>query len=121
MGDAEELARANLRALLSAQGVKPAELARRLGVADSNVSQWLSGTVRLTLGRLTEIAGALGVHVSIFLAEDDVPPARAPAKRPIDPDTAALKRLAEATDHEVIETPTGELRVRKKRKRPRTN
>jgi transcriptional regulator with XRE-family HTH domain len=118
-GDAEALARANLRALLSEMGIKRSELARRLGLPDqSTVGHWLAGRAALTLPRLTEIANVLGVHVGVFLAEAGVE-VEAPKRQSEDPDLAAVKRFSEATGLDVVEGPSGELRIRRRRGRQR--
>lgn len=52
---------------MEALGVRPAELARRLGVSRPAVSQMLSGHANMTLHKLVTIAHALDATVSVEL------------------------------------------------------
>jgi transcriptional regulator with XRE-family HTH domain len=53
-------------------GLSSKELAERLGVDVTTVSNWESGRRQLTLERLMEIAGLLGVSASFLLGENEV-------------------------------------------------
>ena len=75
-----------IRAALAAKGLTGRELASKLGVVESTVSQWLSGRSEPDVARLEEIAAVLGVDAP-SLAFGDVGPS-APQARPV-PDVAA--------------------------------
>ena len=51
--------------LMEAQGVKKAELARRLGKSRAWVTQLLSGKANMTIRTLAEVAYALGAEVKL--------------------------------------------------------
>jgi transcriptional regulator with XRE-family HTH domain len=53
-------------------GLSSKELAEKLGVDVTTVSNWESGRRQLTLERLKEIAGLLGVSASYLLGENEV-------------------------------------------------
>ncbi len=64
----------NLAALMEAEGVNGAELARRLRVSPARISQMLDGTRNLTLASLAEAFHALGrsLHVTHGPPTDEV-------------------------------------------------
>jgi transcriptional regulator with XRE-family HTH domain len=57
-----------LRIIIDEQGIKQADLARRMGTSTSYVSQLCSGKIKEpTLSKAFEIADALGVSVDHFV------------------------------------------------------
>jgi len=56
-----------IEAMMAAQSVSRAELARRLGVKRSNVTSMLSANRRLHLETIERIAAALGCTVTVLL------------------------------------------------------
>jgi transcriptional regulator with XRE-family HTH domain len=68
-----ELFRRNLKRILDETRVKPAELARRLGVNRSAVHKWLNGQSQPNLDTLLEVARALRVPVNDLFDDIDRP------------------------------------------------
>lgn len=64
---AEESLRVQVRAALTASGLKQIWIADKLGISQKHLSQLLTGRVRLTLGRAQEIAALCGARVLVFV------------------------------------------------------
>ena len=64
----------NLNALLKAQGLTAAELARRANVPKQSISQWLGGSEPRKLTHLKSVAEALGVTVDALCFSSDSDP-----------------------------------------------
>lgn len=62
----------NLKAALKRVGMSQAELAKRLGVQPSAVSNWCSGYAKPSLGHALAIAEALNMTLSEILGEEIV-------------------------------------------------
>lgn len=58
----------NIQALLEKRNLEQKDLARKLGVAQSSVSDWVTGKTFPRHGRLKAIAKALKVEVAELLA-----------------------------------------------------
>lgn len=57
----------NIKTICHAKGLQLADVAKEMGVAPSSLSTMMRGNI--TLSKLTDIAGALGVGVSDLLAD----------------------------------------------------
>lgn len=57
----------NIKTTCRAKGLQLADVAQKMGVAPSSLSTMMRGNI--TLSKLTDIAGALGVSVSDLLAD----------------------------------------------------
>lgn len=75
--------------LIDAKGLNWAELARLIGVQDSRISKWRSGTGEVDRKQLLRIAKVLDAPIG-FLADDSLDEPPAPARLPED-ETALLK------------------------------
>ena len=56
-----------LREYMTSSGLTQAELARRLGVSQPTVSDWLSGNIKPTVRRLLTISKKTGISVDELL------------------------------------------------------
>ncbi len=56
-----------IQEVLKTKGLKQIQLAEALGVAKSSVSQWCSNRIQPPLGKLNEIADAIGCDVTDLL------------------------------------------------------
>lgn len=68
------LLKKNLTALLHAQGLTAAELARRANVPKQSISQWLGGSEPRKLSHLKRVAEVLGVTVDALCFSSDREP-----------------------------------------------
>ena len=59
-----------IQEVLKAKGLKQIQLAEALGVAKSSVSQWCSNRIQPPLGKLNEIADAIGCEVTDLLVSN---------------------------------------------------
>ncbi len=59
-----------IREIRKAGGLTQAELSEKLGISYQQVQKYEYGTSELTISRLRQIAGVLGVPVRTFLPED---------------------------------------------------
>lgn len=57
----------NIKTICRAKGLQLADVAQKMGVAPSSLSTMMRGNI--TLSKLTDIAGSLGVSVSDLLAD----------------------------------------------------
>lgn len=69
-----------IRAAMQTAGVNKAELAEKLTISKSSVTQLLSGQRNMTLATLSDIADAIGLAVSITLTEQEPTKTEARAK-----------------------------------------
>jgi transcriptional regulator with XRE-family HTH domain len=56
-----------IQEILTSKDLKQVQLAEALGVAKSSVSQWCSNRIQPPLGKLNEIADAIGCDVTDLL------------------------------------------------------
>jgi len=56
-----------IQEVLKTKGLKQVQLVEALGVAKSSVSQWCSNRIQPPLGKLNEIADAIGCDVTDLL------------------------------------------------------
>lgn len=61
-----------IRQLRKSSGMSQMRLAEKIGVSYQQVQKYEKGVNRLSLSRLKQISGALGVSVSAFLEEEDL-------------------------------------------------
>jgi transcriptional regulator with XRE-family HTH domain len=61
-----------IRQLRKSSGMSQMRLAEKIGVSYQQVQKYEKGVNRLSLSRLKQISGALGVSVSAFLDEEDL-------------------------------------------------
>ncbi len=72
MFKSEKAIGALIRQLRKSSGMSQMQLAEKIGVSYQQVQKYEKGINRLSISRLKQIAGALGVMVNVFL--DDVEP-----------------------------------------------
>jgi len=60
-----------IRQLRKSSGMSQMQLAEKIGVSYQQVQKYEKGINRLSLSRLRQISGALGVNISIFLEEGE--------------------------------------------------
>lgn len=60
----------NIKNLREGRDMKQSELARRVGVSRSSISQWESGKTRPKMGHVERLCGALGVPVSSLISDE---------------------------------------------------
>ena len=97
---------ARLRAERLRQGMSLREMARRLGMSASALSQIETGKARPSVSKLFDIVNLLGVSVDGLLAGGDGPPAGA-APDPVRPGHEGFFSLQRAGGHEAIELESG--------------
>ena len=71
--DAKAHFSSKLNELLSNSGLSPRAFAKRLHVAPALVAGWTSGVITPQIKSLDRIAKELGVPITSFFAEDDLP------------------------------------------------
>lgn len=105
-----------LRELRKARGLTQAELARQIGIQQSDLSRMEKGTYRVSLDNLFKILAVFGMDVAQFFEERPAPVA-APSSRPLsreDMQTLQMMRqLSEESRREVQEFI--EFKLRKER------
>jgi|Deesub1362A_J573_1020465.scaffolds.fasta_scaffold00143_30 transcriptional regulator with XRE-family HTH domain len=69
-----------IRQLRKAAGMSQMQLAEKIGVSYQQVQKYEKGVSKLTISRLKQIAGALGVTIGVFLDEE---PASTEAGEPV--------------------------------------
>jgi len=60
-----------IRQLRKSSGMSQMQLADKIGVSYQQVQKYEKGINKLSLSRLRQISGALGVNISIFLEEEE--------------------------------------------------
>ena len=63
-----------IRQMRKSSGLSQMQLAEKIGISYQQVQKYEKGTNRLSVSRLKQVAGALGVPVSLFLDEDSLLP-----------------------------------------------
>ena len=63
-----------IRHMRKSSGLSQMQLAEKIGISYQQVQKYEKGTNRLSVSRLKQVAGALGVPVSLFLDEDSLLP-----------------------------------------------
>ena len=60
-----------IRQMRKSSGMSQMQLAEKIGISYQQVQKYEKGVNRLTVSRMKQIAGALGVPASLFLDEED--------------------------------------------------
>ena len=61
-----------IRQMRKSSGLSQMQLAEKVGISYQQVQKYEKGVNKLTLSRLKQISGALGVPASLFLDEEDL-------------------------------------------------
>ncbi len=109
-----------LRELRKARGLTQAELARQIGIQQSDLSRMEKGTYRVSLDNLFKILAVFGMDIAQFFAER--PPAPAAETRPLSREDMQvlqmMRQLSEEGRREVQEFL--EFKLRKERAEQRS-
>ncbi len=111
---------ARLRELRKARGLTQAELARQIGIQQSDLSRMEKGTYRVSLDNLFKILTVFGMDMAQFFSERS--PVEAPPSRPLSREDMQtlhmLRQLGEESRREVQEFI--EFKLRRERAERRT-